>query len=181
MDWSLFWSAFGAIGGTVGALATTAAVIVALWQTRYSNKKKLKVRISDNTTVVPAQGDISFRKDYISVTVTNIGNRNIKVCAWQVKLSKRERAQVYLGATVYGTMLADPWPILLAPEEQTTQYWDKSQFYAFVQHEYPCISRKKQNIFFLVRDSTGKEYQTKSPKTWQDYYIEAEEYLNAHP
>lgn len=26
MDWNLFWSAFGAIGGTLGAVATTAAV-----------------------------------------------------------------------------------------------------------------------------------------------------------
>ena len=40
----LFWTAFGAIGGTFGALATAAAVIVALWQTKYANKKKLKIR-----------------------------------------------------------------------------------------------------------------------------------------
>ena len=39
MDWNLFWSAFGAIGGTLGAVATTAAVVVALWQTKYSQKK----------------------------------------------------------------------------------------------------------------------------------------------
>ena len=36
MDWNLFWTAFGAIGGTLGAVATTAAVVVALWQTKYS-------------------------------------------------------------------------------------------------------------------------------------------------
>ena len=28
MNWELFWTAFGAIGGTLGAIATTAAVIV---------------------------------------------------------------------------------------------------------------------------------------------------------
>ena len=44
MDWNLFWTAFGAIGGTVGALATTAAVIVALWQTRYANKKNSRLK-----------------------------------------------------------------------------------------------------------------------------------------
>lgn len=27
MDWNLFWTAFGAIGGTLGALATFVAVI----------------------------------------------------------------------------------------------------------------------------------------------------------
>ena len=53
MDWNLFWAAFGAIGGTVGALATAAAVIVALWQTKYSYKKKLKLSFTDNITIVP--------------------------------------------------------------------------------------------------------------------------------
>lgn len=48
MDWNLFWSAFGAIGGTLGAVATTAAVVVALWQTKYSQKKIIKLAFSDN-------------------------------------------------------------------------------------------------------------------------------------
>lgn len=33
---NLFWNAFGAVGGTVGACATAGAVVVALWQTKYS-------------------------------------------------------------------------------------------------------------------------------------------------
>lgn len=56
MDWNLFWTAFGAIGGTVGAIATAAAVIVALWQTKYSYKKKLKISFSNNITIVPENG-----------------------------------------------------------------------------------------------------------------------------
>ena len=47
MDWNLFWTAFGAIGGTLGAVATTAAVVVALWQTKYSQKKIIKLGFSD--------------------------------------------------------------------------------------------------------------------------------------
>ena len=35
-----FWAT---LGGTIGAVGTTAAVIVALWQTKDANKKKLKV------------------------------------------------------------------------------------------------------------------------------------------
>lgn len=34
MDMNLFRTAFGAIGGTVSALATAVAVIIALWQTK---------------------------------------------------------------------------------------------------------------------------------------------------
>ena len=43
----LFWTAFAAIGQAVGAIATAAAVIVTLWQVRYSNKKNLKMKFTD--------------------------------------------------------------------------------------------------------------------------------------
>ena len=41
----LFWTAFAAIGQAVGAIATAAAVIVTLWQVRYSNKNVVIVDI----------------------------------------------------------------------------------------------------------------------------------------
>ena len=56
LDWTLFWTAVGAIGGTLGAIATTAAVIVALWQTKYSQKKKLKLAFSDNVEIAIGLG-----------------------------------------------------------------------------------------------------------------------------
>jgi hypothetical protein len=38
-DYTLFWTAFAAIGQAVGAIATAAAVIITLWQIKYVNKK----------------------------------------------------------------------------------------------------------------------------------------------
>lgn len=52
MDWALFWNAFGAIGGTLGVLATIIAVIVALWQTKYSQKKKIKLCFNEDITTL---------------------------------------------------------------------------------------------------------------------------------
>ena len=52
MDWNLIWTAFGAIGGTLGALATFVAVIVALWQTKLNYKKKVQLSFTDNITIV---------------------------------------------------------------------------------------------------------------------------------
>lgn len=52
MDWNLFWTAFGAIGGTLGALATFVAVIVALWQTKLNYKKKVQLSFTDNITML---------------------------------------------------------------------------------------------------------------------------------
>lgn len=53
MDPIVFWTAFGAIGATAGAIATFAAVVVALWQTKLSYKKKLKLSFTDDIAVVP--------------------------------------------------------------------------------------------------------------------------------
>lgn len=55
MDWNLFWTAFGAIGGTLGALATFVAVTVALWQTKLNYKKKVQLSFTDNITIVPGK------------------------------------------------------------------------------------------------------------------------------
>ena len=86
IDWNLFWTAFGAIGGTLGALATAAAVIVALWQTRYSQKKKLKLSFTDDIAVVPQNGTVVRR--YVGVRIANIGNREVVITGWGFDLEK---------------------------------------------------------------------------------------------
>lgn len=75
MDWNLFWSAFGAIGGTLGAVATTAAVVVALWQTKYSQKKIIKLAFSDNFQLYNPNTGESVK--FIGLSVTNTGNRKV--------------------------------------------------------------------------------------------------------
>lgn len=41
MDWNLFWSAFGAIGSTLGSFITAIALIVAIKQYKQPLKKEL--------------------------------------------------------------------------------------------------------------------------------------------
>ena len=79
----LFWTAFAAIGQAVGAIATAAAVIVTLWQVRYSNKKKLKMKFTDKSVVFSERGD--SRYFFVNLSVTNIGNRNVIVRNWGLK------------------------------------------------------------------------------------------------
>ena len=49
MDWNLIWT-------PIGAIATTIAIIVALWQTKFNYKKKLKLTFTDNIVIVPENG-----------------------------------------------------------------------------------------------------------------------------
>ena len=84
----LFWIAFAAIGQAVGAIATAAAVIVTLWQVRYSNKKKLKMKFTDKNVVFSERGD--SRYFFVNLSVTNIGNRNVIVRNWGMKVPKHQ-------------------------------------------------------------------------------------------
>jgi hypothetical protein len=180
MDWNLFWTAFGAIGGTLGAAATAAAVIVALWQTKYANKKKLKVEFSDDIVVIPSQGDVSRKREYVGVTVTNIGNRRIKVCNWQVCFQDGHGALIVQDTSPIGKMIAPPWPMLLEPEEQTHQYWEKRFFYAFIRDEVPKCKKKNSYLTWIIKDSSDKIYKVNSKKTITEYFIEAEDYYHAN-
>ena len=179
-DWILFWTAFGAIGGTIGALATAMAVIVALWQTKYANRKKLKIDFSDKVTVVPAIGGIENRQEFMSITATNIGNRNVKVCSWQLRLPNGRNAVVLQDTSPVGKLLSPSWPVTLEPEDSTSQYWRKDLFYAFIKDEVSRGQDKNKKIVWIVKDSTDKEYSVKSPKTLQEYCREAEDYYNAN-
>lgn len=82
MDWNLFWTAFGAIGATLGATATTAAVIVALWQTKYSQKKKLSFEFTDNFQLYNPNTGASLK--FVGLSVTNVGNRKVIIQTWGV-------------------------------------------------------------------------------------------------
>ena len=87
-DYNLFWTAFSAIGQAVGAIATSAAVIVALWQIRYANRKKVKLSFSDKNVVFSGNGNLEFH--FVNMTVTNIGNKNIIIRNWGIKVSKKK-------------------------------------------------------------------------------------------
>ena len=111
MDWNLFWTAFGAIGGTLGALATFIAVIVALWQTKFSYKKKLQLSFSDNITIVPENGNKFYH--YVGVTITNIGNRDVVIQNWGFELDDGSQMLIVPDTSPLGRVLQVKLPYRL--------------------------------------------------------------------
>lgn len=67
--WSLIISAFGSV-------ATFAAVFVALWQTKIAYKKKLKLSLNEGCVALDPNR-VFEDEEYMCLTVSNIGNRNI--------------------------------------------------------------------------------------------------------
>ena len=167
MDWNLFWAAFGAIGGTVGALATAAAVIVALWQTKYSYKKKLKLSFTDNITIVPENGSKFYY--YIGITVTNIGNRDVVIQNWGFDLEDGTKMMVVPDTSPLGRVLQVQLPHRLQIEEGTTLYYERRLFRNALEDSINNGKLQKgKKIQFYVTDSTAKKHYVKSNKSAQD-------------
>lgn len=167
MDWNLFWNAFGAIGGTLGALATTIAVIVALWQTKDSQKKKIKLSFNEDITIVPQNAKAFYR--YVGVTVTNIGNRDIVISGWGFKLHNGERIVVVKDTSPISSLIQIDLPHKLAIEESIDLTYSKKYFLDVLLEN---IESKKiqqdQKLEFYVIDSTGKFYIVKTPQKAED-------------
>lgn len=167
MDWNLIWTAVGAIGGTLGAFATAIAVIVALWQTRFNYKKKLKLSFTDNIIVVPEKG--SFYKKYVGITVANIGNRDVVIKNWGFDLDDGTKMLIVQDTSPIGRALQVTLPHRLIIEDSTTLYYEKEVFIDLIKElsEKRQIDLKKK-IPFFVEDSTGKKHKVLTNKIAKD-------------
>ena len=164
MDWNLFWTAFGAIGGTVGAIATFTAVIVALWQTKISYKKKLQLSFTDDIAVVPENGSSIYR--FVGVSVTNVGNRDVVIQSWGFICHDKSKMLIVPDTSRIGRMLQTQLPHKLQVEEGITLYYDKTLFHRVLDEQIKKGSiNSKKKINFYVTDSTSKVYYTLTKKT----------------
>ena len=166
MNWNLFWTAFGAIGTTLAGFATVGAVIVALWQTKYSNHKKIKLSFHDIAT----QNDIGNTSRYISVSITNIGNRDVIIDSWSILLPKVKRKIVIF------TQLTPQMPVKLPRklelEENLYLYYPYDNFCFQISKniEFGDLDSNKE-VCFEVEDSTGKKYRISTNRKAGKYIV----------
>lgn len=71
-------------------------VIVALWQTKYANKKKIKYYILENNTIV--NPDIYTSRKYIGLSITNTGNKKVILSSWGKMVSRNETIMILTDA-----------------------------------------------------------------------------------
>ena len=168
MDWNLFWTAFGAIGATLGATATTAAVIVALWQTKYSQKKKLSLEFTDNFQLYNPNTGASLK--FVGLSVTNVGNRKVIIQTWGVHFNEGS-AIVMSPPDVKGMekLAYTKLPQVLDVEESIDLQWQIERFQTFLESNKDNICKNKPLVFF-VKDSTGKQYTVKTKKNASFYF-----------
>ena len=122
MNWSVFWEA-------AGAISTFAAVVVALWQTRYSNKKKAKLSFVDKMTISSALpiGKVGYMPEtqYVGLEVMNIGNRKIIIKSFWMEMPDNHRTIIFPASTPIGAVSL---PTELDIEESIFLPWEKEKF-----------------------------------------------------
>lgn len=169
-NWSLFWTGFGAIGGTVGSLVTAVAIFLALWQTKYPYKKKLILEFSDCTRI--AMYTTTDFPPLVSLNISNLGNRDIYIQEWGYVLHKKNRVQLFsqlpsdkFPAPIRKALFQE-LPLQLSVEKAITLYFEQRLFLNSIADSVRKKSLKEQQkIKIYVRDSAGKLYYVKTQKT----------------
>lgn len=174
-DDSVFWTKLSAIGTLSGAFATTGAVIVALWQTRFNQRKKLKVRFTDDVGIV-LHGSGQVYK-YIGLDITNIGNRSVTIDSWGYKLINNGKMLLLSCLSpdnrpfsVNQPHICVNLPYKIEIEESAALRIEKGTFISILTKNVKEKElNKNENLVFFVCDNTGKEYTVKTNRAIANY------------
>lgn len=85
MDWSIFWSAFGAIGTTAGSLITAIAVVIAVKQYKQPIEKRISVT---HGTSFPVMSNNTLGDTQIYIEAKNLGIRDVSLSGFYLKNRK---------------------------------------------------------------------------------------------
>lgn len=152
--WTLIITALGSVG-TVGA------VIVALWQSKFNNRKKIKLKISTVAQVVQDARSGKFEEVshmFFVLDAVNIGNRDVIITSWGLCFSNNFKLQIL-------NIEIKQFPVKIGIEESFSLKASILQMRnTLLQHENE-IKRMKQKLKFYVTDTTGKMHKIKLNKT----------------
>lgn len=165
MDWNLFWTAFGAIGTTIGSFATAAAVVVALWQTKFAYKKKVRITFEENSMIQVREG--SGLERVIVLRISNVGNRDITLNSISIQIEGSYTIALLPEYLEYKTIKL-PW---LLSVEKTAEIIMK--YSEFIKNLSDIILKDKnvedKEITIVVTDSVGEKYALKLERTPKMY------------
>ena len=162
----LFWTIFDSIFSAFGAVATFSAVIVALWQTKYANRKKLKLNFTDKLQAYDVT-NFSDSVKYVGITITNIGNRSVVLQNWGIKCDDGYDCLLVQKFDYIERLVSVLLPYTLEPEHQITLTLRADRFVKIIGNKSHFIGNKR--IVFFVHDTTGRKFKVKSNKSVKDY------------
>lgn len=152
MNWEIFWSAFGAIGTTIGSLITAGAVVVAVKQYKQPITKLIKVGFNSSIYT-----DINNKpKELYTLSIKNRGVRPVTINAVYVKGYKHN---LFMNLMQSKYVEYKNFPTEVQPEECVNYYFEADKFRdelrKMVNNKY---LKKGQKLVIFAQDSLGDEY-----------------------
>lgn len=128
MDWILFWTAFGAIGTSLGSLITAIAVVIAVRQYRQPLVKRLKISF---TSAIPV--GLGIDNDLFCISVSNTGVRPINVSNIYFNIGEKNLVLNLAQFSIPGLIPPLSFPVEIQPEQKVKMYLDRvniAQYFA---------------------------------------------------
>ena len=153
MDWQLFWTAFGAIGTTLGSLVTAVAVVVAVCQYKQPLAKRLRISFRSGIAILQNEDTSGLIH---TISVSNIGVRPIILSNIYFNIGKNN---LVLNNLEHQSLPQLQFPCTLEQEETAAMHFSCEVIGRELQR---LISEKNisgnATIKILVTDTSGGEY-----------------------
>ncbi len=157
MDWNVFWSAFGAIGTTIGSLITAGAVIVAVKQYKQPLKKVIKVEFTSAVSLDEISGRLLC---FYCVSIKNKGIRALQIDSISIKGNKKK---LWINNAQFNSNAKVNLPIKIEPEENKDFLFEIENFKnALRKAVSDKVLRKNQRLIIFATDSLGDNYYCKT-------------------
>ena len=153
MDWNLFWSAFGAIGTTVGSLITGVAVVVAVKQYKQPLEKKIVVSYG---TTLPIMTDNSMGSYHLFIDAKNLGVRDTTITGFYFYTKKRK---YFLNNMQSPFIQPIALPCVLHQEDCITFQMDMEKVeQELISLQQRRVLKQRQKLYACVQDAVGQIY-----------------------
>lgn len=148
------------IADIVGAAATFAAVVVALWTARFPYRPRIKLKFNSCALIGSGSGLLG---QAISVTVTNVCNRPVTIHSWYINLKSSKRT--FFVASSYSSRFNKPLPYQVDVDCNLNLFYDQDSFMQLMLEELRDgnVSRDEK-LEFAVKYGPGKVKSVKSDK-----------------
>lgn len=156
MDWNLFWSAFGAIGSTLGSFVTAIALIIAIKQYKQPLKKRIDVDI------IPVH-DWSSSHPLTKLYCVSVKNKGIRTIDIRSICIEYDDIPIAIDSLQYKDKEQILLPCQLEPEKCQDFYYEAKEIMnIFARIEKEGISVKDSKFKIMARDIFGEKYVCKS-------------------
>lgn len=154
-EWNVFWTAFGAIGTTIGSLITAITVVIAVKQYKQPLNKIIKVEFSSAVSSF-----LGNPLEFYCINIKNRGIRQVQIDSVNIKGYSKILLLNYAQFS-YGEKIN--FPVIIEPEENKMILFEVDNFRKEISKAVAeGVIKKRNELIIFATDSLGDQYYCKT-------------------